>query len=94
MSAPFVTLDGLSCRTPDGRPLFDNLTLSLADERTGLVGRNGVGKSTLIRTILGEQAPAAGTVTVAGRMGVLRQVVEPPAGASAADLMGLAPVRG
>lgn len=91
MSAPFVTLDGLSCRTPDGRPLFDNLTLSLADERTGLVGRNGVGKSTLIRTILGEQAPAAGTVTVAGRIGVLRQVVEPPAGASAADLMGLAP---
>ena len=91
MPAPFVTLDGLSCRTPDGRPLFDNLTLSLADERTGRVGRNGVGKSTLIRAILGEIAPAAGTIAVAGRIGVLRQVVEPPPEASAADLMGLAP---
>ena len=90
MSASFVTLDGLSCRTPDGRPLFDNLTLSLADERTGLVGRNGVGKSTLIRAIVGEVAPAAGTIAVAGRIGVLRQIVEPPPDASAADLMGLA----
>ena len=86
----FVTLDGLSARTPDGRPLFENLTLAFGAERTGLVGRNGVGKTTLLRLIAGELAPAAGTVTARGRIGVLRQALQPEPGARVADLLGLA----
>jgi len=86
----FVTLDTLSAKTPDGRSLFDNLTLAFGPERTGLVGRNGVGKTTLLRLILGELAPASGTVSVRGRLGVLRQAVQPPPGATVADLLGLA----
>ncbi|MDZ4320852.1 MAG: ATP-binding cassette domain-containing protein, partial [Phenylobacterium sp.] len=50
---PFVTLDRLTASTPDGRRLFENLTLALGAERTGLVGANGAGKSTLVRLILG-----------------------------------------
>ena len=88
----FATLDGLSYRTPDGRSLFENLTLAFGAERTGLVGRNGVGKSTLIRLILGEVAPAAGGVAVRGRMGVLRQALSPPQGLSVADLLGVSEV--
>ena len=49
-----ITLSGLSYSTPDGRPLFDHLDIAFGAERTGLVGRNGVGKSTLIRLIAGE----------------------------------------
>jgi ATPase subunit of ABC transporter with duplicated ATPase domains len=86
----FITLDGLTYRTPDGRILFDNLTLSFGAERAGLVGRNGVGKSTLIRLMLGEIAPASGSVTARGRVGVLRQAVAPPPGARVADVLGLA----
>ncbi|MDO8901942.1 MAG: ABC-F family ATP-binding cassette domain-containing protein [Phenylobacterium sp.] len=86
---PFVTLDSLCARTPDGRLLFDNLTLSLGHERTGLVGANGAGKSTLVRMILGESAPASGSVAVSGRIGVLRQRAGPPEG-RVADLLGLA----
>src|SRR6476620_8362334 len=86
----FATLDGLSYRTPDGRSLFDNLTLAFGAERTGLVGRNGVGKTTLLRLILGELSPASGHVAVRGRVGVLRQALQPPAGARVADLLGLA----
>ena len=86
----FTTLDGLSYRTPEGRSLFDNLTLAFGAERTGLVGRNGVGKTTLLQLIAGELAPAAGAVTVRGRVGVLRQALQPPPGASVADLLGLA----
>src|SRR3989344_2940868 len=89
MSSPFVTLDALSGATPDGRPLFDNLTLAFGAERTGLVGRNGVGKSTLLRIMLGELAPSAGAVAVRGRIGLLRQALEPPPGASVGDLMGV-----
>jgi ATPase subunit of ABC transporter with duplicated ATPase domains len=90
MSA-FLTLDGLSARTPDGRPLFDNLTLAFGAERTGLVGRNGVGKTTLIRLMLGELAPAAGSLAVRGKVGVLRQTLAPPPQASIAQTLGLAP---
>jgi len=87
--SPIITLDGLSCRTPDGKPLFDNLTFAFGREKAGLVGRNGSGKTTLVRTILGEVAPASGSVTVRGRLGVLRQALAPTPGLRVADLCGL-----
>jgi ATP-binding cassette subfamily F protein uup len=50
------------------RTLFSGLTFKLAaGERIGIVGRNGLGKTTLLRMILGEVAPAAGTVEVGAR---------------------------
>lgn len=85
----FLTLDNLAARTPDGRPLFENLTLAVGAERTGLVGRNGVGKSTLLRVITGELASSAGSVGVNGRIGMLRQDLAPPGG-TVADLLGVA----
>ncbi|HEY1562912.1 MAG TPA: ABC-F family ATP-binding cassette domain-containing protein [Caulobacteraceae bacterium] len=87
MSA-LLTLDSVAVRTPDGKALFDNLTFALGRERVGLVGRNGIGKSTLLRLILGEIAPSAGTVRLAGRVAMLRQTLNPPSKASLADLMG------
>ena len=84
-----ITLDGLSQTAPDGRVLFENLTLAFGRERTGLVGRNGVGKTTLLRVILGELAPAAGAAGVSGRIAVLRQRLQPPPGARLADLLGV-----
>ncbi len=86
----FVTLDGLSFKTPDGRTLLENLTLAFGAERTGLVGRNGVGKSTVLRLILGELQPSSGEIAVRGRIGVLRQALAPPPKASVADVLGLA----
>ena len=89
MSA-FITLDRIACRTPDGRDLFTDLTLAFGREKTGIVGRNGAGKTSLLRLITGETAPADGAVSVTGRLGVLRQAVQPPPGASVAGLMDLA----
>jgi ATPase subunit of ABC transporter with duplicated ATPase domains len=44
----------------DGAPLFDGLSFVLGDgERAGLVGPNGVGKSTLLRLLAGSTAPIA-----------------------------------
>ena len=84
----FITLTGLACRTPDGRELFDHLDLAIGAERIGLVGRNGVGKTSLLRIVLGELAPAAGVVATQGRIGVLRQ--EPPSDdAKIGDLLGV-----
>ena len=87
-SLPVFTLDAVSAATPDGRVLFDNLTLAFGRERTGLVGRNGAGKTTLLRLLTGEQAAVAGVVGRRGRVGVLRQALAPPPGASVARLIG------
>ena len=91
MSSPaLITLDALSQLTPDGRVLFDNLSLAFGREKTGLVGRNGVGKTSLLRAILVEAAPAAGSVRVEGRVAALRQQLAPPPDATLADLIGAA----
>lgn len=51
-----------------GRMLFENLDLDLAaGERLGVVGRNGLGKSTLLQIILGKLAPAHGEVEIGAR---------------------------
>ena len=85
-----ITLDGLAYRSPDGRTLFENLTLAFGRERTGLVGRNGVGKTTLARLILGDLAPGAGAISVGGRVALLPQGGAPIAAATLADLLGVA----
>jgi ATPase subunit of ABC transporter with duplicated ATPase domains len=69
----FVTLDSLSLSTPDGRPLFSDLTLAFGRQRTAFVGRNGCGKSTLLRAIAGEVDPVAGSITRSGSVALLRQ---------------------
>lgn len=83
-----ITLSDLSWATPDGRPLFSNLNLSFGPERTGLVGRNGVGKTTLLKLITGELSPASGTVSVSGTFDVLRQSVQIAPDETIADLFG------
>jgi len=72
----FLTLDSLSLSTPDGTPLFRDLTLSLGRERVGLVGRNGCGKSTLLHAVMGAVAPASGSVHLPGSVGMLQQSLD------------------
>ncbi|MEQ9506925.1 MAG: ABC-F family ATP-binding cassette domain-containing protein [Hyphomonas sp.] len=84
-----ITLSALSFALPDGRVLFSDLNFSFNQERTGLVGQNGIGKSTLLKLIAGECAPASGAITVSGTVGVLRQMQAPPEGMTLADLFGI-----
>jgi ATPase subunit of ABC transporter with duplicated ATPase domains len=72
----FVVLDSISLHAPDGRPLFDELTLAIGRERIGIVGRNGCGKSTLLRLIAGEVEPSAGSIHRAGSIGMLAQIAD------------------
>lgn len=85
----FVTLDSAAAATPDGRLLFENLNLSIGAERIGLVGRNGVGKSTLLALIAGARAPLAGTVARSGAVGMLDQAPVLSGEARLVDLLGV-----
>ena len=85
---PAIILSALSWSTPDGRSLFSQLDLSFGAERTGLVGRNGVGKTSLFKLITGELAPRSGRVSVGGSLGVLRQTVQVNPDETVVDLFG------
>lgn len=88
-STSLVALHDVSFATPDGRILLDHIDLAFGAERTGLVGRNGVGKSTLLGLITGALQPASGSVERAGRIGMLRQDVQAPTGQTASEALGI-----
>jgi ATP-binding cassette subfamily F protein uup len=74
-SVNLVNVEGVSVAFGAG-PVLDGVSLGIADrDRIGIVGRNGVGKSTLIRVLSGTEAPDSGRVTHAGglRVGLLDQ---------------------
>src|SRR5437764_6582843 len=48
-----------------------------AGDKVGLVGRNGAGKTSLLKVLGGETQPAAGTVLRQGALGYLLQDVRP-----------------
>ena len=74
-------------------PLFSELNLSVAPgEFLAILGPNGVGKSTLLSTILGTRKLTHGTVTVAGNVGYIPQqrMFDPDLPIRAIDLVTLA----
>jgi ATPase subunit of ABC transporter with duplicated ATPase domains len=83
-----IAVSDLSIATPDGRALFTKLNLNFGAGRTGLVGRNGVGKSTLLRVMSGRITPQRGTVTAHGRCAMLRQALQRDGDETIADLFG------
>ena len=84
-----ISLSNLTWATPDGRTLFSDLNLNFDTGRTGLVGRNGVGKTTLLKLISGTLTPRSGAVSVNGALGVLRQTVQLAPDETVADLFGV-----
>ncbi|MDN4475195.1 ATP-binding cassette domain-containing protein [Demequina sp. SYSU T00192] len=74
----------------DGRTLFDDLTFAVPDGLTALVGRNGIGKSTLLRLALGELDPGAGRVARTASVAYVPQGVTLATGATVAEVLGVA----
>jgi ATP-binding cassette subfamily F protein 3 len=70
LSPPIVTMDKVSAGY-DGRAVIGRIDLSLADDdRIGLLGQNGNGKSTFAKLIAGRLEPMAGKMTRANRLQV------------------------
>ena len=72
MPAPLIAHDLV--RTLGGRRVLDGVSLTAAPgRRIGLIGENGVGKSTLLRLLAGADEPDGGTVVRPPDLGFLHQ---------------------
>lgn len=84
-----ITISDLGWSTTDGHPVFSNLSITFGKEKAGIVGRNGIGKTTLLKILANEFRPSSGSVVIDGRVGVLRQAVQVAANETVADLFGI-----
>ncbi len=82
MTAPLVSLEGVA-KAYATTVVLDGVSLGVgAGERIGVVGRNGGGKTTLLRLLTGDEQPDAGRVARVGglRVGSVDQRTDPPGG--------------
>ena len=58
-----IRMTDVSFQYDDGQPVFSNFTTEiLRGDKVGIIGRNGIGKSTLLKVMLGELKPTSGIV--------------------------------
>ena len=77
MSIALITLNGVHLAYGH-HPLLDGADLAIqANERIGLIGRNGAGKSSLLRLLDGRNLPDDGAINIAGHVRVATVEQEP-----------------
>ncbi|MGO1594683.1 MAG: ATP-binding cassette domain-containing protein, partial [Ancrocorticia sp.] len=86
---PAVSLANLSFTWPDGTPVFRHLTATFEAGRTGLIGANGTGKTTLLRIVAGELSPSSGGFTSVGSVSYLPQHLILDTTTTVAELLGV-----
>ncbi|CAB3879666.1 Nucleotide-binding protein ExpZ [Achromobacter anxifer] len=89
MTNPYLALEGASYVLPDGRTLFSSLDIQLDHRPTGLVGRNGAGKTVLARMFAGQLQPASGRCVRSGSVHYLAQQAAPRGHETVAGLAGM-----
>ncbi|GAA1866566.1 ABC-F family ATP-binding cassette domain-containing protein [Brevibacterium marinum] len=87
-----ISISDLGYRLGDDTEIFTHLSASIPAAVVGLVGENGVGKSTLARIIAGTLSPTAGSVTGAEAAVYIDQLL-PYSEDSVASAMGITTVR-
>src|SRR5690349_805239 len=71
-----------------GKTILSNYSLSLERGRIlAVLGANGVGKTTLINTLIGVIKPKSGRLSIGGQVGFVPQLFEVPFSYSALDIV-------
>ncbi len=75
-SMAHIAASGLAFAYPDGELLFSDVSFRIAPGgHVGLVGANGVGKSTLVKILAGALNPDEGDASIGGAVGYMAQDV-------------------
>lgn len=79
----------LSYHLPNGNILFNSLDFAFHLGKIGLIGKNGIGKSTLLKLIAGELLPNQGSIEIIGKVSYLPQNFDFDSNAIVADILGI-----
>ncbi|QIH07616.1 MULTISPECIES: ATP-binding cassette domain-containing protein [unclassified Pseudomonas] len=85
-----VSLNQLTYQFANGEILFNALNLTFDRQPTAIVGRNGMGKSLLLRLIAGELPASSGSINCNARLAYVPQDPSPQPQQSVAQVAGLA----
>jgi ATP-binding cassette subfamily F protein uup len=74
MLKTLLSTHDVACATST-KKLFSNISIAVKEkDRIGLIGPNGVGKSTFLKILTGIVEPDSGTVTKNGRVSYVPQI--------------------
>ncbi|WP_248749765.1 ABC-F family ATP-binding cassette domain-containing protein [Pseudomonas sp. MWU15-20650] len=85
-----VSLHHVSFQFANGETLLEDLNLSIDHTPTGIVGRNGRGKSILAKLMAGALQPSSGTLKMPANVAYVPQTVVVQAGNTVAHITGTA----
>ena len=86
---PSFILHQVTCHFATGDTLFGPLNLSLDSSLCGLVGRNGVGKTRLLRLLAGHDTPSSGHIDRMVSVSYVAQLRDRASEMTLAELLGL-----
>ena len=70
-----IKLSDVCYYTSTGREIINGLSMSIGKEKVGIVGRNGVGKSTVLKIIAKIIEPTSGEVKIESKFSYVPQVI-------------------
>ncbi|APJ03650.1 ABC-F family ATP-binding cassette domain-containing protein [Silvanigrella aquatica] len=71
--SPSISVHDLCYVLPDNTPLLKNINFNLRNEKVGVVGKNGIGKSTLLKLLAKEFEAKSGCIQIIGKVSYLPQ---------------------
>ena len=84
-----LSVRDLSYHLPDGTQLFCNFNFNICNEKVGIVGKNGVGKSTLLKIIINELKPTTGSIIGNEKVSYLPQNINDFSNYSLAQILNI-----
>lgn len=87
---PQILIQNINYKTADNKSIIKDLTVSFGQHKTAIVGRNGIGKSTLLKLMMGEIKPSSGSIHLSGTLSYFPQNFTPYLEQTVIEILGVA----
>lgn len=88
MMQPHIYINNLTFNLPTEHTLLNAVNVVFLQHKIGLIGKNGVGKSSLVKLIVGELTPTKGSIHIEGHINYVSQDPVFPSNTTLAKFLG------